>query len=73
MFRRLLVILFLGNKEECYRVIRIKGSLYMVCVRRYEPADNFINRMEKALQKQGEKKIIVADFLIVAWLPLTVK
>lgn len=57
IFRRLLVILFLGNKEECYRVIRIKGSLYMVCVRRYEPADNFINRMEKALQKQGEKKL----------------
>lgn len=57
MFRRLLVILFLGNKEECYRVIRIKGSLYVVCVRRYEPAENFINRMEKALQKQGEKKL----------------
>ena len=57
MFKRLLVTLLLGNKKECSQVIRIKGKLDMVSIWRYEPAGEFIGRMEKALRKQGAKKL----------------
>ena len=51
MFGRLILVL-LGKKRESYKKwIKYKGLVYSVCIERYIPADEELERWEQALEK----------------------
>lgn len=54
--RRLLIRLLLGRRKKgFYDIVLFDGKPYLVNICLYEPANEFIDRMEKALQTQGLK------------------
>lgn len=53
-----LLIRILRSQESSYvRMVKVKNELYIVRIEKYESADDFIGRMEKALRKQGAKEL----------------
>ncbi|MDE5758702.1 MAG: hypothetical protein K2H85_08845 [Allobaculum sp.] len=49
-------MLLLGwKKKEVFDVVLLRGHFYALSIHPYEPADEFIEKMEKALQGQGLK------------------
>lgn len=48
--------LLLGKKDSYCSLVSIKGRKYMITIRPYEPAEHFIAKTKKALQKQGFDK-----------------
>lgn len=53
MGRKLLIRLLLNRKNKFFDFVTIKGQNYLVDIHVHEPGDKFINRMEKALHRQG--------------------
>lgn len=53
-----LLIRILRSRESSYvRMVKVKNELYIVRIEKYECADDFIGRIEKALRKQGAKEL----------------
>lgn len=54
---KLLIRILRCKKASYVRMVKIKGELYIVRIEKYESADDFICRMEKALRAQGSEKL----------------
>lgn len=49
-------MLLLGRKKKgFFDMVSLRGRFYVISIHPYEPADEFIGKMEKALQEQGLK------------------
>lgn len=56
LLRKLVIRLLLGwKKKEIFELVSLKDSFYVLDIHLHEPADEFVGRMEKALQEQGMK------------------
>lgn len=56
MIKKLAIKLLLGwKKNETSDIVLLGGKTYLLRIQLYEPADEFVDRMEKALQEQGSK------------------
>lgn len=56
LLRKLAIRMLLGWKEkEFFDLVSLGGRSYMIDIHPYEPADEFVGRMEKALQEQGRR------------------
>lgn len=54
---KLLIRILKCQKSSYVRMVKVKGELYIVQIEKYEYADDFIGRMEKALREQGSEKL----------------
>lgn len=55
MLKRILIRLLLGKNKEYFDAVKIKEKWYIVRLCPYVPAEEFISKMQEALQKQGLK------------------
>lgn len=56
VIRKLAIRLLIGwKKSEISDIVLLGGKAYQLRIHLYEPADEFVERMEKALQEQGLK------------------
>lgn len=53
MLKRILIRLLLGKNKEYFDAVKIKENWYIVRLCPYVPAEEFISKMQEALQKQG--------------------
>ena len=54
MLKKLLVRLLLGwRKKGVFDLVWLAGKPYLIKIHLYEPAEEIISKMEKALQRQG--------------------
>lgn len=51
--KKVLLYFLLGRKHKIFHFVKIRGKNYLIDIHPHEPADEFVDRLEKDLHEQG--------------------